>query len=342
MTTAQLLSRIIGPGGPVFIIAEAGSNHNGSLGQAKKLIDVAAEAGADAVKFQTYYADTLYSRHTPVFPGEDKPPYEVVKKCELPRAWQLELARYVRERGLIFLSTPFDYQAVDELDSLGVPAFKWASSEINDLPLLKYAAAKGKPMLISTGMCNLADVQEAVEAVRSTGNNDIILLHCTALYPTPPDQVNLRAMDTLREAFHLPVGFSDHTLGLTASIAAVARGARVIEKHFTLNRQLEGPDHKFALEPEELKDLVKAIREVEACLGSPEKRPTLGEEAKLPLSRRSIIAAVDIPKGRTITSDMLIIKRPGYGIPPKFLDVVVGRQARADIPKDTPIRWDMV
>ncbi|MEW6273574.1 MAG: N-acetylneuraminate synthase family protein [Bacillota bacterium] len=334
--------RQLGSNEPVFIIAEAGSNHDQNLRMAKRLIDVAAEAGADAVKFQTYSADTLYSRYTPVYPGEDEPPYEVIKRCELPREWQAELAGYARERGLIFLSTPFDYQAVDELDSLGVPAFKWASSEINDLPLLRYAAAKGKPMLISTGMCNLGDVQEAVEAIRSTGNKNIILLHCTALYPTPPDQVNLRAMDTLREAFHLPVGFSDHTPGLTASVAAVARGARVIEKHFTLNRQLEGPDHKFALEPEELKDLVRVIREVEACLGSPEKKPTPGEEAKLPLSRRSIIAAVDIPKGCTITSDMLIIKRPGYGIPPKFLDVVVGRQARADIPKDTPIRWDMV
>lgn len=342
MVQVRLCSRTIGPGEPALIIAEAGSNHNGNLEQAIKLVDVAAEAGADAVKFQTYSADTLYSRSTPAFPGEDEPPYKVIKKCELPREWQAELAGYARDRGLIFLSTPFDYQAVDELDALGVPAFKWASSEINDLPLLKYAAAKGKPILLSTGMANLADVQEAVDAIRSTGNNAIVLLHCVSLYPTPIDQVNLRMMDTLREAFHLPVGFSDHTLGLTASIAAVARGACVIEKHFTLDRRMEGPDHKFALEPHELKSLVKAIREVEACLGRPEKRPTPGEEAKLVLSRRSIIAAVDIPKGATITREMLIIKRPGYGIPPKFVDVVVGRQARVDIPADTPITWDMI
>jgi N-acetylneuraminate synthase/N,N'-diacetyllegionaminate synthase len=342
MIQVRLLSRTIGPGEPVFIIAEAGSNHNGNLDQARKLINVAAEAGADAVKFQVYSADTLYAKDTPVFPGEREPPYDVVKRCALPRNWLPELVAYTFKRGLVFLATPFDYEAVDQLDALGLPAFKWASSEINDLPLLKYAASKGKPMILSTGMSNLGDVQEAVDAVRSTGNNAIVLLHCVALYPTPSDQVNLRAMDTLREAFQLPVGFSDHTLGLTASVAAVARGACVIEKHFTLDRRLEGPDHKFALEPSELKALVRAVREIEACLGSPEKRPTPGEEAKLPLSRRSIIAAVDIPKGCTITSDMLIIKRPGYGIPPKFLDVVVGRQARADIPKNTPIRWDMV
>jgi len=332
----------VGRGEPVFVVADAGSNHNRDLAQAKLLVDVAAEAGVDAVKFQSYSADTLYSRLTPCFPGETEPPFEVVSRFELPREWQAELASYAASRGLIFLSTPFDYSAVDELDAIGVPAFKWASSEITDLPLLKYAAAKGKPILLSTGMATLADVQEAVDAIRSTGNNAIVLLHCVSLYPTPIDQVNLRMMDTLREAFHLPVGFSDHTLGLTASIAAVARGACVIEKHFTLDRRLEGPDHKFALEPHELKSLVKAIREVEACLGRPEKRPTPGEEAKLLLSRRSVIAAVDIPKGTTITREMLIIKRPGYGIPPKFVDVVVGRQARVDIPADTPITWDMI
>jgi len=338
----RLRSRTIGPGEPVFIIAEAGSNHNGNLEQAKKLIDVAAEAGADAVKFQVYNADTLYARDTPAFPGEEEPPYDVVKRCELPRSWLPELAAYACKRGLVFLATPFDYEAVDELDVLGVAAFKWASSEINDLPMLKYAAAKRKPIILSTGMSDLADVQEAVDAVRSTGNNAIILLHCVALYPAPIDQVNLRAMDTLRDAFHLPVGFSEHTLGFTAPIAAVARGACVIEKHFTLDRRLEGPDHKFALEPHELKALVQAIREVEACLGQPLKKPTPGEEAKLHLSRRSIIAAVDIPQGCTIRREMLITKRPGYGIPPKFIDIVVGRQARVDIPKDTPIQWEMI
>jgi len=342
MFQVRLHSRTIGPCEPVFIIAEAGSNHNGNLNQARELIDVAAEAGADAVKFQVYTADTLYAKNTPVFPGEDEPPYDVVKRYELPREWLRELALYAAQKGLVFLATPFDYAAVDELGTLGIAAFKWASSEINDIPLLKYAAAKGKPMILSTGMSDLADVQEAVDAVRSTGNNAIILLQCVALYPTPMDQVNLRAMDTLRDAFQVPVGFSDHTLGLTAAIAAAARGACVIEKHFTLDRRLKGPDHKFALEPNELEAMVRAIREVEACLGYPEKKPTRGEEAKLHLSRRSVIAAVDIPRGCTITREMLVTKRPGFGIPPKFLDVVVGRQARVDIPRDTPIQWDMV
>ncbi|AOQ23410.1 N,N'-diacetyllegionaminic acid synthase [Moorella thermoacetica] len=342
MEKVQIGSRTLGHGKPVFIIAEAGSNHDGSLAQARQMIEVAAEAGVDAVKFQLYSAETLYSRQTPVFPGEDERPYEMVRKCELPRAWLPELAQYTRQKSLAFLCTPFDYQAVDELEAIGVNAFKWASSEINDIPLLKYTASKGKPMIISTGMSNLADVQEAVDAVRSVGNNDIILLHCVAVYPTPIEEVNLRAMDTLRNAFHLPVGFSDHTLGLTAAIAAVARGACVIEKHFTLDRQLEGPDHKFALEPEELKALVKAIREVEACLGRPEKRPTPGEEEKVLLSRRSIIAAVNISKGCKIEREMLITKRPGYGIPPKFIDIIVGRQAKVDIPKDTPVQWEMI
>jgi len=333
---------MVGPGRPVFIIAEAGSNHNRDLNQARKLIDIAAEAGADAVKFQTYSADALYSRYTPVFPGESEQPYDVVKRVELPREWQPELAEYAREQGLLFLSTPFDYQAVDELNALGMPAFKWASSEINDLPLLSYVASKGKPVIISTGMANLADVQEAVDAVRGAGNHDIILLHCVALYPTPVEQVNLRSMQTLRSAFGLPTGYSDHTLGFSAVIAAVAMGACVIEKHFTLNRGLEGPDHKFALEPLELKEMVRAIRDTEAMLGHPEKRPSPGEEAKLPLSHRSIIAAVDIAQGTVIERDMLVTKRPGLGIPPKFIDVVVGRRAVAAITKDTPLQWEMI
>jgi N-acetylneuraminate synthase/N,N'-diacetyllegionaminate synthase len=332
----------VGPGRPVYIIAEAGSNHNRNLPQARQLIDVAAEAGADAVKFQTYSADLLYSRRTPVFPGEGGKPWDIVRSCELPREWQADLADNARERGIHFLSTPFDYQAVDELDAVGVPAFKLASSEINDVPLLKYAAAKGKPMIISTGMADLADIQEAVDAVRSTGNNDIVLLHCVALYPTPPDQVNLLAMDTISRAFQLPTGYSDHTAGLAVPLAAVARGACVLEKHFTLDRRLPGPDHHYALEPQELRDLVQAVREVEACLGRPEKKPSPGEEAKRTLSRRSIIAAADIPAGTGITREMLVTKRPGTGIPPKFLDVVTGRTARVDIPFDTPLQWEMI
>lgn len=339
--------RRVGEGEPCFVIAEAGANHDRKLSQARELIDVAREAGADAVKFQTYSAATLYSRKTPEFSylramGARKSVYEIIEENELPRAWQPELAAYARQRGILFFSSPFDRAAVDELDALDVCAFKWASFELVDLPFLRYAAAKGRPMILSTGMADLADVQDAVEAVYATGNRQLALLHCVSLYPTRVDQAHLRMMDTLRAAFGVPVGFSDHTQGITVPIAAAARGAHLIEKHFTLSRRLTGPDHPFAVEPDELRAMVQGIREAEACLGSPVKR-MLPEEAEMArLGRRSIIARVDIPEGTKITDDMLIVKRPGYGIPPKFLEVVVGRTARRHIGADDVITWDMV
>jgi len=253
-----------------------------------------------------------------------------------------KLVTAVRNTSMISMATPFDEVSVDKCVELGIQIIKIASSDIKDWFLIEKIATTKKPVIISTGMANLADVQEAVDAVRGAGNHDIILLHCVALYPTPVEQVNLRSMQTLRSAFGLPTGYSDHTLGFSAVIAAVAMGACVIEKHFTLNRGLEGPDHKFALEPLELKEMVRAIRDTEAMLGHPEKRPSPGEEAKLPLSHRSIIAAVDIAQGTVIERDMLVTKRPGLGIPPKFIDVVVGRRAVAAITKDTPLQWEMI
>jgi len=338
---------MVGEGEPCFVICDAGANHDRKLSQAKELIDVAAEARADAVKFQTYSAETLYSKKTPRFSYLDnitagQSTYDLIKSIELPREWQAELADYSGRKGIMFLSTPFDKEAVDELYALGIPAFKWASFEIVDLPLLKYASGKGKPMLVSTGMCNLADIQEAVDAVLSSGNMDIILLHCISLYPTVPGLVNLRMMDTLREAFQVPVGLSDHTTGIAVPVAAVARGACVIEKHFTLSRKLKGPDHSFALEPPELKQMVSSIREVEQSLGSPLKRMLPEEEEMAKLGRRSIIARADIRSGTRITEDMVIIKRPGYGIAPKFLNVVLGREVRKDIEADDAITWDMI
>ena len=338
----KIESCIIGDDEPCFIIADVGANHDRKLSQARQLIDIAAEAGVDAVKFQTYSADTLYSTKTPVFPGEQIKPHEVTKRVELVREWQGELAEYARSQNLIFLSTPFDYKAIDELAALEVPAYKWASSEITDLPMLQYAAAMKKPIIISTGMSDLTDIQEAVTAIRSTGNQNIALLHCTSLYPTVPQQVNLKMMDTVRNAFHLPTGFSDHSLGINIAIAAVARGANILEKHFTIDRTLDGPDHAFALEKHELVALVKATREVEESLGSPIKLPISEELEKRELSRRSIIAAVDIKKSTKITREMLITKRPGFGIPPKFLELIVGRCSKTDIEKDGIIDWDMI
>jgi len=267
----------------------------------------------------------------------------MIKTNELPREWLGELAEYARNRRLVFLATPFDKEAVDQLYEIGVPAYKWSSQEIVNLPLLRYAASKGRPMILSTGVCNLADIEEAVDTAYSVDNKDIILLHCTSLfhYPAKPHQVNLRTMDTMRDAFHLPVGLSDHTLSIIIPAAAVARGACVIEKHFTLSRKLKGPDHPFALEPDELKQMVKAIREVEESLGSPIKK-MIPEEEEVPLQRPSLMAKMNIPKGTRLTEDMLIVKRPGYGIKPKFLDIIIGRETKRDIEKGEGITWDLI
>lgn len=261
--------RFVGEGEETFIIAEAGSNHNQDFDMAIELIDVAAEAKADAVKFQIYRADTLYPKRALKFPslkGENV--YDLLKSTEFPREWLPKLSEYAAKKGIIFLSTPFDHDAVDELDCIGVPAFKIASFEITDLDLLKYTASKQKPMIVSTGVADLGEIEDAISAMRSVGNDDIILLHCNSLYPTPPEAVNLRAIATIREAFKLPVGFSDHTLGIHISIAATAMGACVIEKHFTLDRSLPGPDHSFAIEPDELKEMVRHVREIDRAKGN--------------------------------------------------------------------------
>ncbi len=335
--------RLIGEGEPCFIIAEAGSNHNGSLEQAKKMIDVATEAKADAVKFQIYQAENLYSKYTPEFSylkGQNV--YELIKNIETPREWLKELARYCKGKNIDFLASAFDFDAVDILDK-HVPAFKIASFEITDLELLKYAAEKGKPMIISTGMANLGEIEDAVNAIKSVGNEDIILLHCNSLYPTPVEVVNLKVIETMRTAFKVPAGFSDHTLGIHIPIAAVAMGTCVIEKHFTLDRTLPGPDHSFAIEPDELKEMVNGIRDVEKARGSGIKEKSdLESEEMYIKARRSIHARVDIPKGSKITRDMLIIKRPGYGIKPKFIDIIVGREAKKDIKEDEWITWDAI
>ncbi|MBX7195964.1 MAG: N-acetylneuraminate synthase family protein [Sandaracinaceae bacterium] len=334
-------ARRLGAGG-VYVIAEAGANHDRDLAKAHALIDAAAEARADAVKFQVYTADGLYSRHTPVFPGESRRPHDVIREVELPRAWEPELQAHARERGLDYFATPFDYEAVDAQAALGVPCFKWASSEINDLPMLAHAARHGLPMILSTGMCDLSDVQAAVDTVRSVGNEQIVLLHCSALYPTPLEEVNLRAMQTLASAFGLPVGYSDHTLGIAVPTAAVALGASVIEKHFTLDRRAKGPDHPYALEPQELAAMVRQIRDVERALGSAIKAPTPGERAKRHLSRRSLVTTRDLRAGETLRREDVMTKRPGTGLEPRLLEVVVGRSLRSDVPEGTPLTWEML
>ncbi len=339
--------RFVGNGEPVFIIAEAGSNHDRKLEQAKRLIDIAAKAGADAIKFQTFSADKLVARLVPGTGDEETPArcaamYESFKRVELPRRWHRILAEYAEKRGLIFLSSPFDEEAVDLLDEIGVPAFKVASGDLTNLPLIRYMARKGKPMIVSTGVSTLQEVREAVNTIKKTGNKDVILLHCVSMYPTPPENVNLLVMKTLEKKFRLPVGFSDHTLGIEASIAAVALGAVMIEKHFTISRKLRGPDHFFALEPRELMKMVNSIREVEKMRGRGIKEVLEGEKEGRFLGRRSIFAATDIPAGTVLKKEMLTILRPALGLEPKYLHKVIGKRAKKNIKRYEPITWDKI
>lgn len=339
--------RWVGDGGPCFVIAEAGANHNRDLGMARELIAVAAEAGADAVKFQTYSAETLYSKKTPRFSYlaglTDKSTWDLIKAIELPRQWQPLLAEEARRRGVLFMSTPFDHAAVTELDALGVPAFKIASFEIVDLPLVRRAAATGKPMILSTGLADLEDIQDALGECAAVGNRQVALLQCASLYPAPVERVNLRAMATMRQAFRVPTGLSDHTLGIHVPVAAVALGAAVIEKHYTLSRTHVGPDHPFAIEPDELKAMIRHIRDVEAALGDGRKAGPHADEVEMyQKARRSLVAACPIPRGTRIAAEMLAIKRPGHGIKPKYRELVVGRVARVDIDEDDVLTWEML
>jgi N,N'-diacetyllegionaminate synthase len=338
--------RRVGPNEPAYVIAEAGANHNRDLGIAKQLIDVAADAGADAVKFQTYTGSALYSTKTPRFEylKDERPPTELLDAIALPREWQPELAAHATSRGIAFFSTPFDAAAVDSLAEIGVPAMKIASFELVDLPLIRHAASVGVPVILSTGMATYGEIEDALGAVSEAGNRNVALLRCASLYPAPAEIMNLRAMKTMREAFGVPVGLSDHTTGIAIAVGAAALGAELIEKHFTLSREMEGPDHPFALEPDELRAMIVGVREVEVALGNGRLEGPSEAEAKemYRLGRRSVVAAVAIPSGTTIARDMLTTKRPGYGIKPKHLDLLVGRPARVDIEADDVITWEMV
>jgi len=346
MRKTKIGNPLIGHGRRTFVIAEAGINHNGNVNLAKKLIDVAKKAGADAVKFQTFKAEDVVSRtaqkaeYQKKSTGAEELQYEMIKKLELQERDFEDLFDYAHRKGIMFLSSPFDKRSVDLLDKLGVPAFKIASGEITNLPLLEHVARKKKPIILSTGMSTLAEIEEAVEAMRKVGVEEVILLHCVSSYPTKVEDMNLRAIETLRRAFGLPVGLSDHTLGITIPIAAVALGACVIEKHFTLDRSLPGPDHRASLEPNELKRMVEAIRAVEKAMGDGNKIPTEEERQMQKVARRSIVARVTIPKGAIITEAMLDLKRPGTGIEPKYMNKVVGAVAKCRLEQDEPVTMD--
>ena len=329
-----------------FIVAEAGVNHNGDLRIAKKLVDVAADSGADAVKFQTFKAEKVVTvraakaayQLAATDPTEKQ--FEMLKRLELPEGDHIEVKRTCEQKGILFLSTAFDAESADMLDRLGMPVFKIPSGELTNLPLVDHIARKGKPLIVSTGMSTLEEVREALEVIHRADNREVILLHCVTAYPAPEDQANLRAILTLRETFHVPVGFSDHTPGFEITIAAVAVGAQVIEKHFTLDRKMAGPDHKASLEPCELRAMVRALRKIEASLGDGVKRPAPCEAAIAPIARRSLVASREIPKGSVLSLQDVDIKRPGDGIPPKFYKEIVGRKAETAIGKDELITWE--
>lgn len=364
MSVINIGGKLVGPGHPTFVIAEAGSNHGRNLDQAKALIDVAVEAGADAVKFQTFSAKTLYSKYTPRFSyleaqGHTKDTYDILEEAELPREWQPILFDYAKEKGILWISTPTDRAGVDQLDALGVPAFKISSYEAVDLPFVRYVASKGKPLIISTGMCTSEEIGHILASTMHGNKVPVALLQCTSLYPAPYHLANLAAIPRMGE-FHFlrdddncqdqywlrvnpVVGLSDHTDGWHIPVVAVAMGASIIEKHFTLDRNLPGPDHRHSLEPHELKAMVKQIRDVEAALGDGVKRGPAPEEQEMYLkARRSVVAACDIPAGTVITEAMVTSKRPGYGIPARDIGKVIGKTAKVDIREDEVMEWRMV
>lgn len=345
MKEIRLGERSVGKGSPCFIIAEAGVNHNGDPELAKRLIDAAWQAGADSVKFQTFRADRIATKAAEKAEYQKEKSggmsqYEMLKQLELGEDDFKELISYSREKNIVFLSTPFDRESIDLLSELGVPAFKIASGEITNLPLIRQISRKGKPAILSTGMATLGEIEDALAAMRSEGLEDIVLLHCNSSYPTKAEEVNLSAMETLKCAFKLPVGFSDHTSGPLASVVAAALGACIVEKHLTLDRRLPGPDHRASLEPREFKDLVEKIRYAEKLLGDGIKRPTREEEQNKRVVRKSLVARMDLPAGTAIEEKMIDIKRPGTGIAPKHLCDVVGRRTRKAIFEDEILTWD--
>lgn len=331
----------------VLIIAEAGVNHNGSLRIAKQLIDKAAEAGVDYVKFQTFKAEKLVAKSAQKAAyqientGNKESQFEMIKKLELDKSKHLTLIEHCKLRGIKFLSTAFDHDSVDLLQALGIDVFKIPSGEITNLPFLKKIAQTNKPIILSTGMANIGEIENALDLLYANGadKNNITVLHCNTEYPTPIEDVNLKAMNTIGDTFKVAFGYSDHTLGIEVPIAAVARGAVCIEKHFTLDRNMEGPDHRASLEPHELNAMVKAIRNIEKALGSGIKKPSKSEQKNITIARKSIHTSRAIKKGQIIKESDLEMKRPGDGISPMNMKWVIGRTATKDLAEDSKIAF---
>ena len=323
-----------------FIIAEAGPNHNGDFDTALRLVDAAKRAGVDCVKFQTFVSEELISKraekaeYQKKTTGADESQYEMLKKLELSFDQFRELKKYCDETGIMFLSTPFDIPSVRFLQELDIAFWKIPSGEITNYPYLVEIAKTHKDVVMSTGMSEMEEIAAAIKVLRENGAGRISLLHCNTEYPTPFEDVNLRAMDTLRDAFDVPVGYSDHSLGISVPIAAAARGAQIIEKHFTLDKNMVGPDHKASLEPQELCDMVSAIRNIEKALGSAEKKPSASEKKNMAVARKSIVARTAIRAGEILTEQKLAVKRPGSGISPMRWNEIVGTIARKDYIED--------
>ena len=326
----------------VFIIAEAGVNHNGSIKLAKKLIDVACSAGVNAVKFQTFKTKNLVSKNAPKADYQikttkkDESQYKMIKKLELDIDAHEELIDYCKQKNIMFLSTPFDNESIDMLDKLGLEIFKIPSGEITNLPYLRHIGKLNKKLILSTGMADIGEIEDALDILIKSGTKkeNITILHANTMYPTPFEDVNLKAMQTIGCTFGIDIGYSDHTLGIEVPIAAVAMGAKVIEKHFTLDKNMQGPDHKASLEPDELKAMVKAIKNIELAIGNGIKKPTLSEKPNIKVARKSIIAKKDIKKGEIFSKENLTVKRPGNGISPMRWDEIIGSIAIRDYNKD--------
>ena len=333
---------------PVFVIAEAGVNHNGDSSLAKEMIDAAAGAGADAVKFQTFKAERLASRTAPKAGYQLKhtdaaeSQFHMLKRLEISEKVHVELMEYCKKKDIVFLSSAFDETCVDFLLSLGVAVFKIPSGEITNLPYLRHLASKGKPMIMSTGMAVMEEIDAALNCLEDTGNRKVVLLQCVSNYPASYEDVNLRAMSTIADTFHVPVGYSDHTPGIEIPLAAAAMGACVIEKHFTMDRKLKGPDHAASLEPPELEQMIRGIRHIEKALGNGEKIPATSERDTALVARKSLVATRDIFTGEILTRELIAAKRPGTGLPPSMLTALTGRRAVRDIREGTLLSVEMI
>ena len=330
----QIDNYFIGKGLPCFVVAEAGVNHNGSLETAKRLVDTAISAGADAVKFQTFKTNRLVTHDAPKASYQlkttdrNESQHEMLGCLELSFEAHSMLFDYCTKQGILFMSTPFDEESANFLAELGVSVFKISSGDLTNLPFLFHVACKDKPMILSTGMANLGEIEAALNTIYETGNRNVAILQCVSNYPSDPKDANLRAMRTMAMAFGIPVGYSDHTQGIEVAIAAAALGACVIEKHFTLDRRMPGPDHQASVEPDELNALVKGIRTVESALGHGRKEPTESEESTAAVARKSLVAARIIPAGTELTGELVAVKRPGTGLPPSMRPYLIGRTTR--------------